>query len=174
MLIILSCVLWALSILALRKRQVLAPALSFCALLLLSFITSDGYPVLPINSAMLISWLCMTLVVVFIIMLETDRVRQQTRGTSAMVIGGITGLALGLLGYTLTDNLSARYALMALSVIAGIYFGFLVYTRTPEGNAVRIGSGNFFKYLLAKGFPTAITLMQAGVALVLAIALYLS
>ena len=60
---------------------------------------------------------------------------------------------------------------MIVSVIIGIFIGFLMYTRTPDGRPVAPGTGNFFRYLLAKGFPTAITVMQPGVVLVLTIAL---
>lgn len=171
-LIILVSLIWAISFLTLRRRQILAPLLSYCALLLLSFVKSNGYPVLPINTTILTSWLGMTVVVMFIIILETDKMRQQTRGTSSMIIGGLAGLAVGLLGYTVTPSLSVRYGLMIISVIIGICCGFLLYSRTPEGTGVRIGTGNFHRYLLAKGFPTAITIMQAGVPLVMTIALY--
>lgn len=170
--IILVSLIWALSFIALRRRQILAPVLSYCALLILSFITSNGYPVLPINSTILTSWFFMTLVVMFIIILETDKMRQQTRGTASMVIGGLAGLSVGLLGYTVTPAISIRYGVMIISVITGIFCGFMLYSRTPEGAGVRIGTGNFHRYLLAKGFPTAITIMQAGTALVLTIALY--
>ena len=44
-------------------------------------------------------------------------------------------------------------------------------SHAPEGAGFGPSSGHFFNYLLAKGFPTAITVMQIGVALVLAIAL---
>lgn len=44
---------------------------------------------------------------------------------------------------------------------------FINYAVISYGQA-----GNFFKYLLAKGFPTAITIMQIGVVLVIVIALY--
>lgn len=171
-LIILASLLWALSFFALRGRQILAPPLSFCALLLLSFVKSGGYPVLPINTTILTSWFCMTMVVMFIIILQTEKMRQQTRGNTSMIIGGLAGLATGLLGYTLTTSISMRYGVMILGVIIGIFCGFLLYSRTPEGNKIRIGTGHFHRYLLAKGFPTAITIIQAGIALVLTIALY--
>lgn len=170
-LIIISCLLWIGALFALRGRQILAPALSYAALLVLSFASKNGYPVLPINATILTAWFCMTLVVMFIILLQPEPVRRQTRGTTYMTVGAITGLAVGLLGFTITSSLSLLYAIMILGVIAGIYCGFLLYTKTPEGTPVAPGSGNFFRYLLAKGFPTAITVMQIGVALVLTIAI---
>ena len=59
---------------------------------------------------------------------------------------------------------------MILATVAGICLGFLLYTNTPDGRPVAPRTGHFFKYLLAKGFPTAVTVMQAGVALVLWVA----
>lgn len=172
-LIILSVLLWIGSFWALYGRQTIAPALSYVALLVLSFVTDRaGYSVLPINSTILTGWLCMTLVVMISSVLQPEPVRRQTRGMTYIIGGGITGLALGLLGFTFLTDLSALYACMILATVAGIFLGFLLYTNTPDGRPIRPGSGNFFRYLLAKGFPTAITLMQLGVALVLVIALY--
>lgn len=162
--LIISCILlWGASLWCLYGRQSIAPALSYMALLVLSFITENGYPVLPLNGTILTGWLCMTLVVTFTSILQPEPVRRQTRGMSFMITGGITGLAVGLLGFSISSSITLRYAYMILATIAGIAFGFLLYTNTP-------GSGNFFRYLLAKGFPTAITLMMLGVALVLLIA----
>lgn len=172
-LIILSALLWIGSIWALYGRQVIAPALSYAALLVLSFVTdAAGYRVLPINTTILTGWLCMSLVVMISAALQPEAVRRQTRGMTYIIGGGITGLALGLLGFTFLTDIAALYACMILATVAGIFFGFLLYTNTPDGRPVKPGSGNFFRYLLAKGFPTAITLMQLGVALVLVIALY--
>jgi len=170
-LIILSCLLWIGALLALRGRQILAPALSYAALLAISFADKDGHRMLPINGTILTSWLCMTLVVTLIILLQPEPVRRQTRGTTYMAAGAVTGLAIGLLGFTFTADLPLLHAIMMLGVAAGIFCGFLLYTKTPEGGPVKPGSGNFFRYLLAKGFPTAITVMQPGVALVLTIAI---
>lgn len=169
-LIILCILLWAGSIFCLYGRQTVAPALSFLALLLLSLVSENGFPLLPINATILTGWLCMTLVVTFATPMQAEAVRRQTRGMTFIIGGGITGLALGLLGFSVSSGLPLRYAVMVLAVAAGIMFGFLLYTNTPGGRPVRPGSGNFFRYLLAKGFPTAITLMMAGVALVLLIA----
>ena len=170
-LIILSCVLWIAALWTLRGRQILSPALSYAGLLVLSFARSNGYQLLPINATILTSWFCMTLVVMFIVLLQPEPVRRQTRGTAYMTVGALTGLAVGLLGFTFTSRISLLYAVMVLGVIVGIYCGFLLYTKTPDGEPIRPGSGNFFHYLLAKGFPAAITVMQPGVALVLTIAI---
>lgn len=171
LMIILSCLLWIGSLFALRGRQILAPVLSYGALSVLSFATKNGYQILPINGAMLTAWFCMTLVVTFIVLLQPEPVRRQTRGTTYMTAGALTGLSVGLLGFTFSSKTSLLYAIMIIGVIAGIFCGFLLYTKTPEREPVNPASGNFFRYLLAKGFPTAITVMQIGVALVLTIAI---
>lgn len=170
-LIILSIILWLGSIWSLFGRPTIAPALSYVALLVLSFAKTDVYPILPINNVMLIGWLCMTVVVMLVTILQPDKINRQLKGMPFIVGGAIVGLAVGLLGYTVTSAIAGRYAIMIVAVIAGIFFGFLLYSNTPDGQPVRIGSNNFFKYLLAKGFPTAITVMQLGVALVLLIAI---
>lgn len=117
-------------------------------------------------------WLLMTLVVMFTIVLQPEAMRRQTRGMAYITGGALVGLAVGLLGFTAVSSLSMLYAFMIVAVVAGIFFGFLLYTNTPDGKPVGISSGNFFKYLLAKGFPTAITVMQIGVVLVMVIALH--
>lgn len=170
-LIILSCVLWIGSIAALFGYQAAAPALSFLAMLVVSFIDRDGYQALPVNNTMLISWMCMTLVVTLATAMQPEAIKRQTKGMAYMIGGGLVGLAVGLLGYSISTAATVVYAIMIVGVAAGIFFGFLVYGNTAEGQPVRPGTGNFFKYLLAKGFPTAITLMQLGTVLVLAIAL---
>lgn len=170
-LIILSCVLFAGAIWALATRIVLAPALSYIGLVCLSLATRNGYPLLPVNGTILAGWFCMTLVVTFTIFLEPQAVMRQTRGMWYIIVGALAGLAVGLLGFTVSASTTLLYSIMILAVAAGIFLGFLFYTRTPDGRPVAPGSGNFFKYLLAKGLPTAITVMQIGVVLVLVIAL---
>lgn len=167
---ILCILLWAAAVACLYGRQVIAPALSYLALFTLSLISENGFPLLPLNNTILTGWLCMTLVVTFAAALQPEPVRRQTRGMSFMIVGGMTGLALGLLGFQISSGIPVRYACMVLGTAAGIALGFLLYTRTPDGKPVSPGSGNFTRYLLAKGFPTAITLMMAGIALVLLIA----
>ena len=148
----------------------IAPALSFVALFILSVARKNGYPLLPINATILTSWLCMSLIVTFIVMLQPEPVRRQIKGTTYMVMGAVTGLAVGLLGFTVSDGISLLYSMMMIGVAIGIVAGLLLYSRTPDGFPIAPGSGNFFRYLLSKGFPIAITVMQGGVALVLTIA----
>lgn len=172
-LIIASCICWVLSLVFLFSRQLLSPALSFCGLMLMSFAqTPLGYPLLPINSTILWGWFAMTFVVMMAIVLQAPALRAQSRGVWYMLGGGLTGLALGLLGFSLSSNISLLYGIMIVAVAAGIFLGFLLYVNTPRGAELAPGTGRFFKYLLAKGFPTAITLMQPGVVLVLLLALH--
>lgn len=170
-LIILSILLWLGAGWCLYGRQAFAPLLSFLAMLSLSFMSRDGYKVLPLNSTILIGWLAMTIVVMCATTLQPEAVRRQTRGTSYLLVGALTGMALGLLGFSIGSNPALRYGIMVIATVAGTILGFLVYTNTPEGRPVGPSSGNFFRYLLAKGFPTAITVMQLGVVLVVTIAM---
>lgn len=169
-LIILSCVLFAVAVYTLVSRPAYAPALAYLGLLSLSFAQKGSYPLLPINGVILTGWLCMTVVVMLATMMQPAVVRNQSRGMGYIIVGAFVGLAIGLLGYTVTDSFSALYGIMIVAVAAGIFFGFLLYSRTPDGAPVSIRSGNFYRYLMAKGFPTAITVMQMGVVLVLLIA----
>lgn len=169
--IIIGCILFALTFWFIYANQLLAPAFSYMGLLALSLADNRlGQPYLPINNTILISWLCMTLVVMVATMLQPEAVRRQTRGVWYMAIGTITGMAVGLLGFTFTYNLPMLYTFMIMGCAAGCFLGYLLFTRTPRGEAVGIRSGHFFQYLLAKGFPIAISIMMMGVVAVLILA----
>lgn len=171
--ITLSCLFFAASLAFLPKRMLLAPACAFIALTLLSLASAPGgYPLLPINSTILLCWLCMTIVVMTATLLQPLPLRRSSKGMGYIIVGAIAGMAVGLLGFSYASQVSVLYGIVIAATLAGIFFGFLLYTKTPEGRPVGIGTGNFFKYLLAKGFPTAITVMQIGVVLVLVIALH--
>ncbi len=170
-LVIISCLLWALAIWLLFSKQALAPVASFLALAALAAARSpEGYPLLPLNATMLIGWLCMTLVVAAATLLQPAPIRAQNRGMGYMTVGAVAGMAVGLLGATVSTTPAVLYSITILAIAVGVFLGFLLFTRTPRGEAVAPGSGNFFRYLLAKGFPAAITVMQAGVALTLLLA----
>lgn len=115
------------------------------------------------------SWLVMTLIVMMIILLQDPALRVQTRGLGYMTVGSISGLAVGLLGYTLVSSVEGLYSIMACATIAGLFLGYLLFTFTPAGKDVAFNTGRFFKYLLAKGFPVAITIIMMGVAAVIAV-----
>lgn len=171
--IIISIILFVVAIISLPLRIVIAPIFSYIGMVVLSFARTDqGYPIVPINGTILIGWLCMTVVVIVATLLQPIPVRNTTRGMGYIIVGAIVGMAVGLLAFTVSYQLNMLYGLMILATITGTFLGFLLYTNTPDGRAVGIGSGNFFRYLLAKGFPTAITVMQIGVVLVIVIALY--
>lgn len=171
-LVISASLLWVLSLICLYGRQTIAPVLSYVALVALSFMSENGLPLLQINGTMLIGWLCMTLIVTFSSILQPEPVRRQTRGMAYIIGGALTGLAAGLLGFTFCSTPAMLNACMVLGVVAGIFLGFLLYSRTPDGSPLGVGSRRFFSYLLAKGFPAAITVMMLGVALVLVINRY--
>lgn len=170
-LIIVSVLLWIGALVTLPKRSLFSPCLSFIGLFAISFAKNDGYQIIPINNTILTGWLCMTILVMLATYMQPAPVRNSARGMGYIMIGGIVGLALGLLGFTFSSNLSMLYGIMIVAVIAGIFFGFLLFSNTPGGKGVDLNSGNFFKYLFAKGFPTAITLMQIGVILVILLAI---
>lgn len=170
-LIIISILFWIISFVCLYGRQTIAPAFSYLAMLMLSFAKENGYPIIPLNTTILIGWLAMTMVVMLSAMLQPEEIRRQTRGMTYLIGGALVGMVLGLLGFSIGDDLNLRYGLMIIATALGIALGFLLYTNTPDGRPVKPGSGHFFRYLLAKGFPTAITVMQLGVVLVLLIAL---
>lgn len=171
--IIISCILFAASLALLPLRMLAAPACAFMGLMTLSFAKSaDGYPLVPVNGTILIGWLCMTVVVTTATLLQPVAVRNTRRGMGYIIVGALAGMSVGILGYTVASQVSMLYGIMIAATVAGTFLGFLLYTNTPEGRAINVASGNFFRYLLAKGFPTAITVMQIGVALVLTIALY--
>ena len=170
--IVFSCLFYFAALVTLPVRQVIAPCLSFMGLLVLSFAkTAEGYPLLPINNMIIVGWLCMTVVVTVASFLQNPALRYSSKGVGYMEAGSIVGMAVGLLGFTFTNQVNLLYGIMIVATAAGTFFGFLVFTNTPKGRGVSINSGNFFSYLLAKGFPSAITVMQAGVVLVLLIAM---
>lgn len=169
-LLIASIIMWIGAIVTLPSRPLYSPAFSYLGLLGISFCETAGVPWLPINSNMLVSWLCITVVVMMATLLQPMAIRRQTRGMAYIIGGAVVGLAVGLLGFTVSAAISMLYGIMIVAVAAGIFFGFLLYSNTPDGRAVGIGSGGFFRYLMAKGFPAAVAVMQIGLVLVLLIA----
>lgn len=176
-LIILSCLLFVTALGLVSVRITLAPVCAYLGLLTLSFATTpEGYPVVPINSTILFGWLCMTIIVMVATIMQAPPLRRSKKGTGYILIGALTGLAVGLLGFSFASTLSLVYGIMIVATAAGCFFGFLLYTNTPEGQPMAIRSGNFYncfvRYFLAKAFPIAITVMQMGVVAVLLIAVY--
>lgn len=166
-LIILAIVLWLASAVTLFYHQSAAPLLSFLGLTTISQARIDGLQLLPVNTVMLIGWFAITLVVTIATMLQPAAIREQKRGVGYMLGGGFTGLVLGLLAATITSTPSLVYGIMIVTVAVAVFFGFLIFTNTPRGIQVGIPTGRFFRYLLAKGFPVAVSLMMPGMVLVL-------
>lgn len=154
------------------SRPLYAPAFSYLGLLGISFCETNGVPWIPVQNSMLISWLCITIVVMLATMLQPMEIRRQTRGMAYIMGGAIVGLAIGLLGFTVSIRLPMLYGIMIVAVAVGIFFGFLLYSNTPHGRKLNLSlsSSEFFRYLTAKGFPAAVTVMQIGLVLVVLIA----
>lgn len=171
--IVFSCLFYLAALLLMTRRPLVAPCCSFMGLLILSFAkTSDGYPLLPINTTLIIGWLCMTVFVTIITFMQPSAIIKSTKGTGYMAAGSIVGMAIGLLGFTFSSIPNVLYAIMIVATAAGTFFGYIIFVNTPSAKAVSFGSGQFFTYILAKGFPIAITTMQMGVVLVLLIAMH--
>lgn len=169
-LIILCALLWAGALLLLFRRPLYSPALSFLGLLALSFCSRQGLPLLPLNSTILYGWLCICIVVMLATLMQPDALRRDSRGVAYMLGGSLAGMAVGLLGSTVASSIAMLYSIMIVGVAAGVFFGFLLYVNTPHGRPLAPASGNFFRYLLAKGFPVAISVMMMGILCVLLIA----
>ena len=170
--IVFASLLYLLGLIMLPIRIVASPACSFLGLLILSFAKNpDGYPLLPINSSTVFGWLCVTVLVTVATLCQPAAVRNVNKGMGYITGGSIVGLAIGLLGFSIWSTTGALYGAMVVCTAVGTFLGYLVFTATPAGRNVNFRSGNFFTYLLAKGFPTAITIMQGGVVLVLLIAM---
>lgn len=172
-LIILAVISWGAAFWSLWRYRLLAPGLSYIALLLISFAKSaEGYPLLPVNNTILTGWLCMTVIVMVSTLLQPENERRSTSGIGYMTIGALVGMVVGLLGFTVSESVGMRYSIMVVAAMAGTFFGYLMFGNTPEGRAEAPGRRNFVGPLLAKGFPIALTVMQLGVALVILVALY--
>lgn len=171
--IVFASIMFAAALILLPLRIIASPSCSFLGLLILSFThTKEGFPLLPINNNLIFGWLCITVVVTLATLLQPRPVRDTSKGMGYIMVGAIAGMAIGLLGFNVTPHVGGLYAIMIVATALGTFLGFLIFTNTPDGKRTGIASGNFFTYLLAKGFPTAITLMQAGVVLVLIIAMH--
>lgn len=170
---ILSALLFAGGVACLPRRPLLAPGLAYLGLLSLSLCKNAyGDPWIPLNGTILTMWLCMTVVVMAATIMQPSELRRSLTGMGYLISGTVVGMVIGLLGYTFAANLSLLYGIMIVCTAAGTFFGLLLYSRTPQGTRLAPATGRFLPYLLAKGFPAAITVMQIGVVLVILIALY--
>lgn len=160
--LILAAVLFVAGGLLLYRRELLGPVAAF-----LAFASVYASGALAVNLNMLITWLCLTLVVSGVTAMQPQAVMQQNRGMGYMSLGALAGMSVGLLGCTADISAGAVYAFMVLGVVAGVFFGYLLFTRTPDGSELRLTRSRFFSYLLAKGFPLAIAVMMLGVVLIL-------
>lgn len=163
---ILAVLLMAGAFILLFKKEMLGPVAAFLAM---SAVYFSG--LLPMNANMLITWLCLTLIVTGVSAMQSPAVMAQTRGMGYITIGAIAGMVVGLLGFSVSETLGTVYAMMSIGVLAGCFFGYFLFTRTPNGRQLSYSRSRFFAYLLAKGFPVAISVMQLGVISILWIAI---
>lgn len=170
--IIISILLWLAAIAALVWRPLYGPALSYLGLLAISFAKSGPFQIIPVNGTILTGWLAMTLIVMVATLLQPHEMRDDKAGSGYLIIGALMGMAVGLLGFSVSTALTMLYGIMIVATAAGAFFGFLLFSRTPAGSHYSLSSGKFFPALLAKGFPVAITFMQIGVVLVILLAIY--
>ena len=161
-LLILSIICFAGAVALIFVREMLAPVAAFLGLLFMWLSNS-----LPLNSTIIIMWLCMSAIVTCVPMLQDSFTRTRRDGLGYMTAGAFTGLAVGLLGITFADTPSMLYGIMIVGTAAGTFFGYMLYTNTPKGRTMNPVARRSFGYLLAKGFPIAITAMEIGVVLVL-------
>lgn len=167
--IIFSSILFLLGISLIPYRLVASPCCCFLGLLIISMgKTGEGYPLLPISQGMILGWLFMAVLVTVLTVCQPAPIRNTRRGMYYYLGGALTGMIIGLLGFTFLQNAGGRYVFMIVATAVATFLGGLMYGSTPEGKNVGISSGNFFTYMLAKGFPTAISIMQLGTVLVLA------
>lgn len=169
LMIILAILCWIVSAVCLFRKQLLAPLFSFLGLGAISLARTGGLQIVPVNTTMLLAWLVITAITCITSILQPLPLRQQSRGTGFMLLGAVTGMALGLCGTYATQNPSVYNGIMVIATVAGTFLGYLLFTLTPRGSAVNFASGNFFRYLLSKGFPVAVSVMMGGLVLVLLI-----
>ena len=160
--VILAVLLFGVSVLLLFRREMLGPVAAFLAF---GPVYLSGQ--LPMNVNMLVTWLCLTLVVTGVSALQPMAVMSQTRGMGYMSLGALAGMIVGMMAYSLSHSLGFVYSMMCLGVLAGVFLGYLLFTRTPKGMELSMSRSRFFSYLLAKGFPVAVSAMMLGVVAIL-------
>ncbi len=160
--LILSVICFGASLALIFVRGMLAPVAAFLGLLFMWFSNK-----LPLNSTIIIMWLCMTALVTCVPMLQDPYTRNRRDGIAYITAGAFTGMVVGLLGITFATTPAMLYGIMVVATAVGTFFGYILYTNTPKGKQRNGAEGRSFNYLLAKGFPIAITVMEIGVVFVL-------
>lgn len=163
-LMILSIICFVGSLVLLFYKEAVAPAVALLGLVAMYFSHK-----LPLAPNMVITWVAITVIILGVTSMQSRALMAQTRGMGYMLTGAIAGMAVGLIAVPAAESLTFLYACMILGIVAGIFFAFMLFSRTPQGRDVNLASGNFFTYLAAKGFPLALTVIQAGVCILLAL-----
>lgn len=164
--IILAVLLYAASAVLLYRKEVLGPAAALLGLCAVFWYHSlEAYGGVPMADSTLITWFIMTLIVTIASAMQPPALMAQRRGMTHMILGGVCGLAAGLLCFAITLDLSAINMIMKFTIAAGVFAGYYLFTKTPDGARLQDTRSRFFSYLLAKGFPVAIAIMMLGVPL---------
>ncbi|MCH5223181.1 MAG: hypothetical protein J1E82_04000 [Muribaculaceae bacterium] len=167
--IIFGSLLFLIGLIFIPYRLVGAPCSCFLGLLIFSMgKTPEGYPMLPLGTGLVLGWLFMSVFITILTLCQPAAIRNMRKGMYYYLFGALTGMAVGLLGFTFAGTPGARYAIMIVATAVGVFLGAMMYASTPDGRSVNLASGHFFSYFMAKGFPTAISVMQLGTVLVVA------
>ena len=166
--IVFASLLFVIALICVPYRLVASPCAAFLGLLILGMgHTEEGYPILPLSNTTLLGWLFMAVLVTVIIFCQPAPLRHARFGLWYYLGGALTGMAIGLLGFTFLPYPGGRYVFMIVCVAAATFFSGMMFANTPAGKNVSLKSGHFFTYIMAKGFPVAITVMQLGTVLVI-------
>ena len=101
-LVILAVILLALAYVLLFEREAVAPVSAF-----LGMACCYAASCLPLNANILLTWLCLTVIVTGVSLMQPRAVMQQRRGMGYITVGSLAGLAVGLLGFSVTTRLGA-------------------------------------------------------------------
>ena len=107
--IIFSSLLFLLGLFLIPYRVVGAPCSCFLGLLVMSMAkTSEGYPLLPLGSGLIIGWLCVSVFVTVLTLCQPTPVRNMRKGMYYYLGGALTGMVIGLLGFTFSESPGGR------------------------------------------------------------------
>lgn len=109
-------------------------------------------------------WGVMVVLVVMTNSMLSPTLVKATQGLPHILVTSAAGMLLGMtLGY---------YASMVVGAVVGAAAGAVFFARTPKGKGLQFPSQRFLQYLCAKGFPTVVSVVLTGIAIMVAIAAY--
>ncbi len=110
------------------------------------------------------SWGIAAAIMLVIDLAQPKAISKATNGLLQMSVGALAGTMVGLC--------AVSYVWMAVGAVAGTVVGVLAFMRTPSGQALGVGSPQFFRYIPAKFFPVAVTYCLLGIFALLLIMAY--